>query len=293
MDLLIQQVVNGLANGALYATMGIAIVLVFRATGVVNFAQGEIALFTTFVAWQLNDVGIPYALVIPAVLAFSFVLGSVLHRAIAAPLRGKPELATVLVTLGLFLLINQVTALAWPGEQRELPSVLPAGRLEVAGVTLSVGSLALLVILGVEALALYAFFTHTRIGLRTRAAADNPDSAVLHGIVPDRMFSLGWGLAAVFGCLAGLLVAPTVVLTTGMMFPLLVYGLCAATLGGLSSPVGAVFGGLVLGVVENLAATYLPLIGTDLKIAVPLLLIFVTLLVKPHGVFGRMEVVRV
>ena len=293
MILLLQQIIDGAANGALYAAMGVAIVLVYRATGVLNFAQGEMALVSTFVIWQLSAWGLHIYLAALLGLTFSFVFGAAIERGVMRPLRTKPPLASVLAALGLFLVCNQICALVWPGAQREFPGLTPAITFDLAGLRLGSETMLLFGILAAQAVFLWLFFRQTPLGLKMRAAADNADAAVYVGVDTGRMFMLGWGLAAVFGCLAGLLVAPTILLTTGMMFPLLIYGLCAATLGGLTNPFGAIAGGVIIGVVENLTATYVPAIGTDLKIASPLLLIFLVLLLRPQGLFGAKHVVRV
>lgn len=293
MILLLQQILDGAASGALYAAMGVAIVLVYRATGVLNFAQGEMALVSTFAIWQLTAWGLPVYLAAGLGMAVSFVFGAGVERGIMRPLRDKPPLASVLAALGLFLVCNQACALVWPGAQREFPALTPAVSWNLSGLRLGSETVLLFVILALQALFLWFFFRHTPLGLKMRAAADNAEAATYLGVDTGRMFMLGWGLAAVFGCLAGLLVAPTILLTTGMMFPLLIYGLCAATLGGLTNPFGAIAGGVIIGVVENLTATYVPAIGTDLKIAAPLLLILMVLLLRPQGLFGVRSVVRV
>ena len=292
MMLLVQQIIDGAANGALYAAMGVAIVLVYRATGVLNFAQGEMALLSTFFVWQLSAWGMPIYLAAVIGLGVSFVFGAGVERGLMRPLRNKPPLASVLAALGLFLVCNQVCALIWPGAQREFPALVPPSMFDLGGLRVGAETILLFGVLAAQAAFLWLFFRHSPLGLRMRAAADNPGAAVYLGINTGRMFMLGWGLAAVFGCLAGLLVAPTILLTTGMMFPLLIYGLCAATLGGLTNPFGAIVGGVIIGVAENLTATYVPFIGTDLKIAAPLVLIFLVLLFRPQGLFGVRQVAR-
>lgn len=292
MILLLQQILDGAANGALYAAMGVAIVLVYRATGVLNFAQGEMALVSTFFIWQLSAWGLSIYLAALVGLVFSFAFGAAVERGLMRPLRNKPPLASVLAALGLFLVCNQICALIWPGAQREFPALTAPYTFTVAGLRVGAETLLLFGVLAVQAVFLWVFFRHTSLGLKMRAAADNPESAVYLGIDTGRMFMLGWGMAAVFGCLAGLMVAPTILLTTGMMFPLLIYGLCAATLGGLTNPFGAIAGGVLIGVIENLTATYVPVVGADLKIAAPLLLIFLVLMFRPQGLFGERQVAR-
>ena len=288
-----QQIIDGIANGSLYAAMAVAIVLVHRTTGVVNFALGEMALLCTFLAWQVSAWGAPLVVAIMVGLAVAFVLGAGVERVLMRPLRNKPPLTSAVVALGVFLVLNQVCALIWPGAQREFPALVPTFNLTLAGLRIGSETLLLLLVLAAQGALLWYFFRHTRLGLRMRAASDNPESAVYIGIEPNRLFTLGWGLAAVFAAIAGILLAPSILLTTGMMFPVLIYGLCAATLGGLNNPFGAIAGGILVGVTENLAATYLPFIGSDLRIAAPLILVFAALMFRPHGLFGTAQTERV
>jgi branched-chain amino acid transport system permease protein len=289
----LQVIVDGLANGAIYASLALAIVLIFRSGGIANFAQGEMAMLSTYVAWQAYHLGIPLLLSIAIALAFAFVLGCGIQRLIIRPVQGASHLTIVIVTLGLFLAINNLAGWIWTFLLRDFPSPFPGGTEVIAGAHLSLRSLGTVAVLAVEVVAVHLLLQRTRLGLHIRATAANPESARLVGIRVGSVLMIGWGLASVIGAVSGVLVAPSLFLDPNLMFGVLIYAFAAAALGGLDSPGGAVVGGLVVGVSEALAQTYVSWIGADLKIVVPLVLIFVVLLVRPSGLFGSPEVARI
>jgi branched-chain amino acid transport system permease protein len=290
----LQQVVAGLASGSIYAALALALVLIHRATGVINFAQGEMATLSTYIAWTLTaNHGWGYWPAFAFTLAVSFLGGAAVHQAIIRPNEKGSLLRVVIVTIGLLIFVNGLVTLIWGGEVRAVESPFPAGTTEIAGVaitTADIGTIA--VVLGTVA-ALWALFQYTKLGLAMRAAAVNPAEARLVGVRVTWMLSLGWGLAAVLGAVAGMLAAPSVFLDPNLMAALLIYAFAAAVLGGIDSPVGAVVGGLTLGVGLNLIGTYVDFVGADLRLPVALLVILVVLLVKPTGIFGKAEVRRV
>ena len=292
MERFLQVVVDGIADGSIYATLALALVLIYRSTGVFNFAQGEMAMFSTFVAWAMVQGGAPLWLALPGAFAVSFAGGMLVERVLIRPVEGGNPLSLVIVTLGLFIVVNAAAGWIWGFSLRNFPAIFPGGTAELGGVSLSVESLGIIgVLLGVVVL-LWALFSHTSIGLTLRAAAQNPSSARLVGIPVGRMLMLGWGLAALLGAVAGVLVAPRLFLDTNMMSGVLVYSFAGAALGGFDSPIGAVVGSWIIGVTEALAGTYVDAIGSDLKVLVPLTIIFVVLLVRPAGLFGSPEVTR-
>ena len=293
MERFIQVLVDGIATGSIYAAMALALVLIFRSTGVVNFAQGEMAMFSTFVAWGLYEAGVPIALAALTTIALSFVAGMVIERVLIRHFEGGEVLTLVIVTLGLFILINSLAGWIWGFGNRGFPSLFPDDSVDLAGVRLSVESLGIVALLLVVVGLLFLLFQRTKIGLAMRAAALNPEASALTGVRVGHMLMLGWGLAAVLGALAGVLVAPRLFLDVNLMGGVLIYAFAAAALGGFDSPIGAVVGGWIIGVSENLAATYIDFIGNDLRISVPLLLTVLVLLLRPQGLFGRREVVRV
>lgn len=288
----LQQVVEGLGAGSVYASLALALVLIHRFTGIVNFAQGELAMISTYVAWQLVASGMPFWLALPVTLAVSFAGGMLIERVLIRPVEGAPELTVVIVTVGLFIFVNAAAGLIWTFTVKDFPQPFPDGGLALAGVGISWSTLGVIGVVAVVMGLLYLLFQHTRTGLVMRAVAGNPASARLSGIRVGRVLMLGWGLAATVGALSGVLVAPLLFLEPNMMGGVLIYAFAAATLGGFDSPVGAVAGGLVVGVAETLAGAYVGFVGADLKIGVPLLIILVVLLVRPQGLFGRAAVER-
>jgi branched-chain amino acid transport system permease protein len=288
----VQVLVDGWATGSLYGALALAVVLIYRSTGVVNFAQGEMAMFSTFIAWGLLQAGLPLGLAILGTLALSFVGGMVIERAIIRPVEGGEVLTLVIVTLGLYILLNSGAGWIWGFGNRAFPSVFGDTSFDVAGVRISVESIGIVaVLIGVVAI-LFAVFRHTKVGLAMRAVSLNPDSSRLVGISVGRTLMIGWGIAALVGALAGALIAPRLFLDVNFMGGVLIYSFAAATLGGFDSPLGAVLGGWIIGIAENLAGTYVDFIGSDLKILVPLFAILVVLLFRPTGLFGSAEVAR-
>ncbi|WP_431950427.1 branched-chain amino acid ABC transporter permease [Nocardia lijiangensis] len=289
----LQQLIEGLTAGAIYAGLALALVLIYRFTGIVNFAQGELAMFSAFLAWQLVQSGLPFWVALPATLVVSFVGGMLIERVIIRPVEGAPELTLVIVTVGLFFFVNAAAGWIWSYQVKSFPNPFPEGAFRAGGVTAGYGSLGVLaVVAGVMGL-LYLLFRYTKIGLAMRAVACNPQSARLVGIRVGTVLALGWGLAALVGAVSGVLSAPLLFLEPNMMGGVLIYAFAAATLGGFDSPGGAVAGGLIVGVAETLTGAYLDVIGTELKIGVPLVIILGVLLLRPQGLFGTAVVERV
>jgi len=290
-----QQIVSGLASGGIYASLALALVLIHRATGVINFAQGEMAMFTTFIAWTLTaNHGWPYWPAFVVTLVVAFVGGVGLHRLVIRPVEGKSVLTIVIVTIGLVLILNGAATWIWGGEVRTFAETpFPTRTVDIAGVAISIADLGTIAVTIGIVLLLWAFFQFTKVGLALRASAVNPNESRLVGVRVSWMLGLGWGLAAVLGAVSGLLAAPTQFVDPNMMQAILIYAFAAAVLGGIDSPAGAVVGGLVLGVGLNLIGTYVDFIGTELQLPLALLIILVVLLVKPTGLFGRAVVRRV
>jgi branched-chain amino acid transport system permease protein len=292
MERFVQLVVDGIAIGSIYGALALALVLIFRSTGIVNFAQGEMAMFSTFIAWGLVEAGLPLGLALISALLLSFAGGMVIERVLIRPVEGADQLTILIVTLGLFILINSGAGWIWGFENRAFPRALPDSSADIAGVNISYESIGIVLILLAVSGLLVLLFQRTKLGLAMRAAAANPDSSRLVGINVGRTLMIGWGLAALLGALAGVLVAPQLFLDVNFMGGVLVYSFAAATLGGFDSPKGAIIGGWIIGVAETLAGDYIGFIGSDLTILVPLAIIFVVLLVRPNGLFGSPEVVR-
>ena len=293
MGTFIQLVIDGLSAGSIYAALALAIVLVNQATGLINFAQGGMAVLSAYIAWQLIQWGVPLLLALLASIAFSFVLGAVVERYLIRRFEGGDPDTAVVVTIGLLTLITGICGWIWTYNNRQFPSLFPLDTVQVLGASVSLRSIGTTVVIVVLMALLQGLFVGTKLGLALRAVAINPESSAFSGLPVGRLLMVGWGLAAVLGAVAGALVAPQLTLTPGMMDNALVYALAAVILGGLSSPVGVVVAAWLIGVLENLAAVYVPFIGYDLKVAVPFILIFVVLIFRPQGLFGRKLVVRV
>jgi branched-chain amino acid transport system permease protein len=289
----IQVTVDGLAAGSIYGAVALALVLIYRTTGIVNFAQGEMAMFSTFIAWGLIEAGIALGPAILLTLVLSFAGGMAIERVIIRPVEGSDPLALVIVTLGLLILLNSGAGWIWGFNNRAFPSMFGDGRLDIGGVRISWESIGITAMtLGVVGL-LFLLTQKTKIGLAMRAVSANPESSRLAGIRVGRTLAIGWGLAAAVCALAGVLIAPSLFLDVNFMGAVLIYSFAAATLGGFDSPMGAVIGGWIIGVTETLAGHYVDFIGADLKILVPLGIIITVLLVRPTGLFGTREVARV
>ena len=283
-----QQVVSGLALGAVYAALALALVLIHRATGVINFAQGEMAMFTTYIAWTLTtNHGWDKWLAFGATLVLAFIGGVAIQRTVIRPIERASILTIVIVTIGLVLIFNGLAAWIWTAEVRFFPSLFPNDTISVGGVAISVIDLGTIGVVLVLVALLWAFFQFTKIGLALRASALNPDASRLVGVRVGWMLAIGWGLAAMLGAVAGILTAPTTTLDPTMMQAILIYAFAAAVLGGIDSPFGAVAGGLLLGVGLNLLGNYIDFVGADLRLPAALLIILVVLLVRPAGLFGK------
>jgi branched-chain amino acid transport system permease protein len=289
----VQQIVDGLAAGSIYGAMALALVLVYRATGLINFAQGLMAVASTYVAWQLVESGFPLLAAILVAIVVSLFVGGGIERLVIRRFEGGSHHTAVVVTVGLLILITGLVGAGWGYVSKPFPSLFPNETVTVGGVVLALPSLLTIAVLVVVVAALQLLFLKTKLGLALRAVANNPESSALSGLNVGRLLMVGWGLAAGLGALAGCLIAPKVYLDPHMMDTILIYALAAAVLGGLDSPMGAIIAAWAIGVMENLAATYIEFVGDDLKIAVPLLAMFVILLTRPQGLFGRREAVRV
>ncbi|SDR09734.1 amino acid/amide ABC transporter membrane protein 1, HAAT family [Rhizobiales bacterium GAS191] len=292
MELLLQQILAGLATGTIYACIALAIVMTYLAIGHLNFAQGEMAMFSTFIAWQLMQWGVPYWIAFLATIALSFLFGVLIERVVLRPIQHAPILSHVAVFIGLLAILNSLAGFIWNFTVKPFPTPFGTASLFDSGF-ISAHQAGMIVVTLAVLVFLYAFFRFTRIGLAMRAAAADPVSARLVGIRVGWMMALGWGMASAIGAIAGMMIAPVVFLEPNMMLGILLYGFAGAVLGGLASPLGAVCGGLIVGVVENLAGTFIPVIGGELKFTIALVVIVAVLVMKPQGLFGRPVLNRV
>ena len=293
MGTFIQLVVDGLALGSVYGAIALAIVLVHQSTGMINFAQGGMAVLSAYLSFTFLGLGVPLLLAIVLSVAASFVLGALVERFLMRRfMRGEAD-TQVVVTVGLLTLVTGICGWLWSYNNLQFPSLFPSSGFSLLGAAISWRSLGTFVVIAGIMVLLQLLFQGTRLGLALRAVADNRQSAAFSGLPVGRLLMVGWGLAAALGAVAGALVAPQLTLTPGMLDNALVYALAAVILGGLTSPIGVVIAAWIIGILENLAAVYVPFIGFDLKVAVPFILLFVVLLVRPQGLFGRKSVVRV
>jgi branched-chain amino acid transport system permease protein len=288
-----QQITSGLAAGAVYASLALALVLIYQTTNVVNFAQGEMATFTTYIAWMLMDRGMPYWPAFVLTLLIAFGGGVAVERVLIRPVEHRPEIVIVIITIGMLIALNGLTGWIWGPEVKLFDSPFPNSSVIVGGVAISVRDIGTFcVCLGTVAV-LWLFFRFTTLGLAMRAVAFNPGASRLMGVRVGWMLALGWGFAAVLGAIAGMMAAPSVFLDPDMMLVVLIYAFAAAVLGGIDSPIGAVVGGLLLGVVVNLLGAYVNFVGQELRLPTALAILLLVLIVRPTGLFGRVHVRRV
>jgi branched-chain amino acid transport system permease protein len=289
MDLFIHQVLSGLATGGIYASLALALVMIYQATHLVNFAQGEMAMFATYLAWTLMQAGVPYWGAFFITVAAAFVGGVLLERVVIQPVENGPILSVVIVFIGLLVIFNSVAGWIYSYTIKPFPSPFPAqpllGNSYVGPHELGATFVTLAVLLLV-----FVFFRYTPLGLAMRAAAQNPVSSRLVGVRVGWMLALGWGLASAIGAVAGIMVAPIVFLEPNMMGGILLYAFAGALLGGIDSPGGAVLGGFIVGVLENLVGMFL---GTEVKLTVALVIIVTVLVLRPSGLLGKVHVARV
>jgi branched-chain amino acid transport system permease protein len=289
----VEQVIAGIAAGGIYASLALALVLIYRAMGLINFAQGEFAMFTAFICWALLDgAQVPFALAVLITVVAAFVGAFAIERLIVRPFERGSPLVIVIVTLALFQIANSVAGFIWGYSPRSFPSPFPARPIDIGGILISIQDAA---VIGVSLLTLgllYVLFNRTKLGLAMRAAALYPEVSALLGVRTGLMLGLGWGLATAVGAVSGILVAPRILLEPNMMQSVIIYAFAAAVLGGIDSPLGAVVGGLTLGVLLALIGAYVPALA-DLRLALSLFLIVVLLVVRPSGLFGHHQARRV
>ncbi len=289
-EFFIQQLVAGLTSGAIYACVALGLVMIFVSTDHINFAQGEMAMFATYLAWAMIAAGLPYWVAFVCTILIAFVGGLFIQRVILKPLENAPVLSLVVCFIALLSFFNALAGMIWSFTIKQFPSPFPPKDVFGNGLVSiqQIGVVAVtLIMLGI----LTVFFRYTTLGLAMRAAAQNPASARLMGVRVSWMLALGWGLAASIGAVAGMLVAPIVFLDPNMMTGILVYGFAGALVGGIGNPMGAVAGGFIVGVLENLVGSYV--IGNELKLTFALAVVVGVLLLKPAGIFGRVIVRRV
>ncbi len=290
----VQQLVFGTAIGAVYGSLGLAIVLIHRTTRVVNFAQGEMAMFTTFICWSLTtNHGFSFWPAFFVTIVIAFLIGVVVERVAIRPFGHASPLTLILVTIALFVIFSGLAAWIWSAEQRPFLGPFSAQPFTIGGVAISRQDVGVIVVTLLTVVVLWAFFRFTKLGLAMRAAAIGPESSRLLGVRVETMYALGWGFAAALGAVSGMMVAPIVFLSPSMMQAVLIYAFAAAVLGGIDSPVGAVVGGLLLGIGTTLIGAYVGFVSSDLDLPIAFTVLILVLLFRPAGLFGRAVVRRV
>jgi branched-chain amino acid transport system permease protein len=292
-DIFAQQTVAGLAQGAIFASLALALVLIYRATEVINFAQGEMAMATTYIGYQLTLWGLTYWLAFFLTLVIGFVLGVVVYGVLIRPVQHRSVIALVIVTVGLFILIDGLVTWKWSADIKFMAAPFGNHVYRAGGVSFAQQDVGVLLVSILSVILLWVLFRFTKLGLAMRAAALRPAAAALVGVRVDWMLAIGWGLAATLGAVAGLMTEPSVFLTPTMMQPILLYAFAAAVLGGLESPAGSVVGGLAIGVFLNLVGQYVGFATSELRLPIAFFVLLVVLLLKPTGLFGRRQVRRV
>jgi branched-chain amino acid transport system permease protein len=289
---LAQQVFSGLAAGGIFASLALALVLIYNAMGLVNFAQGEMAMLSTFLAFTLIDHGVSYWLALPVTLGLAFVGGVLVQRLVIRPVERAPVLTLVIVTLGLATLFNGLAGFLFGYVPRAFPSPFSVQTVSVLGAAVSYQDMGVIGVSAVVLVLMYVLLQRTPLGLALRASAHAPEASRLLGIRVSWMLALGWGLASAVGAVSGIMAAPALLLEPNMMQTVIIYAFAAAVLGGIESPLGAVVGGLIVGVTVNLAGAYVPGVGGDLQLAVAFAIIIAVLVLRPNGLFGRGTVRR-
>ncbi len=308
MELFLQRLFDGLSQGSVYSLIALGLVIIYRGTGHLNFAQGEMALFCTYVVYQCGEWGLPIGISVIIGMLVGFALGAVTEVTLIRPVAKKSAFAVFIVTLGLFQFLNWLDGAIWSDQplpnsgvgsnQQSFPSLFPNKPddfINVFGAAIKLQSIGVFLLVLVLFGLLFLLFNYTKLGLAMNAVASNAESAKLVGIRTNMVLMVSWGLAAAIGALGGVVFAGiNSNVNLGLMFTVFIYASAAATLGGFDSPGGAVLGGLIIGVIENMAAGYAEeWVGQELKVGVALVVILVVLLVKPSGLFGTAKVERV
>jgi branched-chain amino acid transport system permease protein len=283
---------NGIANGAIYAAVALSLVLIWRATRILNFAQAGMLMFTTFIAWTAIDHGASYWVGFAVALVSGLLLGALVERLVIRPVEGAPALNAIIVTLGVLVLLQAVAGMIWGGNPRSFPPAFSIKGYVIGdhAVLFSPFDLFTVVVVGVLMAAVVLLFTRTSLGLRMRAAAFAPEVARLVGVRVGHMFTVGWALASLAGSLAGVLVAPSVFVAPNTFDSVLVFGFTAAVIGGLESPLGALVGGTTLGLALSYVSGYG---GAELVTLGALVILIAVLMVRPSGLFTRAQARRV
>jgi branched-chain amino acid transport system permease protein len=292
----IERTFNGLYDGSIYALLALALVVIFRSTGQLNFAQGEIGTAGAFFASTLTLAGLPVWLAVLGAMALGFVISAATERVVVRPIEHRFPGAVIVALIGVFLAVNSFVAFFWGVDSRSLPSVFPTDAdsfVRILGAPIRYERIGTIVVLIVVLVLLWVLFAKTKLGLAMRAVANNQESSNLVGIRVGNILVLGWGLAGALGALAACMLAPSAGLTLSLMLGPFLFASVAAVLGGLDSPIGAVIGGLIIGLLKAYLTGYVDVLGAEMLFPVLLVVLLVTLVLRPAGLFGTAKVERV
>ncbi|WP_032120737.1 branched-chain amino acid ABC transporter permease [Clostridium amazonitimonense] len=282
---MLQVIISGLITGSLYSLAALGLVMIFKTSDIVNFSQGEMAMFNTFIAFTLlTSLNVPYFLAMIITMVFAAIMGLTLHRIVIKPLEKAPLVSSMIATLGLIMILNGLAGNLFGFDTKQFPKMFSGKNVEFLGVSVDPNSILTMAVTVVIMLALFYFFKYTKTGLALRAASQNPEAAELMGISVNKVITLTWIISAVLSSIAGMLIAPTTFLDINMMADIHLKSFSAAVLGGFTSFVGPVVGGLILGISENLFGKYVSL---SWKTVFAFGLIIVMLVIKPNGILGK------
>jgi branched-chain amino acid transport system permease protein len=290
METFIQLTVNGLANGAILALAALGFVMIYKATGVINFAQGEFLLIAAFVIWfMLVELGLPWVAGIAVAMVVGVLLGLTIERLILRPMVGEPVISVIMVTIGLAAVLGAIVQIIWGTRPRPFPTFIPRGSVELFGATVGINRLWAIGVVAIALVAFGFFYTRSRDGIAMRAVADDQQAALAQGISVRRAFAFAWALAGVSAVFGGALVANLIGVSGAISaFGLLVFPV--VILGGLDSVPGAVVGGAIIGLLSSYTGGY---IGGGLETVIPYLALLAILMIKPYGLFGQVRIERV
>lgn len=292
MELFFSQIVNGLATGSIYGLFALAIVIIYQASAIINFSQAELGMLSTYCAWALIEAGFPYWPAFVITLAIAFIIGVLLQRTAIQPIESAPLMTQLMVNIGLTQILNALAGWIFLYNIKTFPSPFSTKPIQIGHLQFAAQDVGIFGIGFILLILMFLFFEYTTMGIAMRGSSQNPSSARLSGVRVGWMLALGWGLSALIGAATGMLVAPILFLSPSMMSGIGLYAFAAAVLGGLNSPGGAVLGGVIMGIIENLVGTYIPALA-DIKLVVALLILVLVLLFKPTGLLGKPVVEKV
>jgi branched-chain amino acid transport system permease protein len=288
----LQLVISGLAVGSLYALVALGFVLVYKATDIMNFAHGEAMLVGAFVCYALILKGVPFLWAVLLTIGIAMILGLVTERVVLRPMLGEPQFAVVMVTIGLSIFLRSVSGIVFGHDNKIFPTAFAKGTVHFHGLVLSQTHLWAMAVSALLVLLFFIFFKYSRVGLSMRGVANDQDTAMLMGISVKTVFALTWALSFAIASVAGIFLASVMVLNIGLSL-VAIKAFPAVILGGLESIPGAIIGGLAIGILETLAGGYLDQTLPGVKDLTSFVVLFLVLMIRPYGLFGKEELERV